>query len=297
MMMEWTAVLDWAERRLAVHLFNIAGTSITLSSLLVFAVIVVVFYLVSRLLQRVLGRILGTMGVRKAGTSVALKRLVHYAVLVIGLGIALQTVGIQTQALFTAGAVFVVAIGFAMQNTVQNFVSGFILLLERMIQPGDVLEVEGNLVRITEMGIRSTIARTHNEEDIIIPNSILVQSTVKNYTMKDSLHRLETRVGVSYESDMRQVLDVLRRVAQDVPWRKKEKEPLVLIAEFGDSAVYIRLLVWVDDPWMAPTSDLNERIWWALKEAKIVIPYPQRDVHLDAGVVEAVIGNRHIGQS
>ena len=284
--MNWADILDWYKQKFTANLFQIAGTSVTLNSLITFAVIVVFFYAMSRVLQRVLGRILGAMELQKAGASVALKRLVHYVVLLIGLGIALQTIGIRTQALFTAGAVFVVAIGFAMQNTVQNFVSGF------KIQPGDVLEVEGNLVKITEMGIRATIARTQNEEDIIIPNSILVQSTVKNYTMKDSLYRLEARVGVSYTSDMKQVLEVLRAVARDIPWRKKEKDPLVLMDEFADSAVRFRVLVWVDDPWLASVFDFNERIWWALKEAGIMFAYPQMDIHLGAAVGEALKGDR-----
>jgi small-conductance mechanosensitive channel len=286
--MAWPKVLTWGERGFTTPLFQLAGTSITLNSLLTFAAIVIISYGASRLAQRALGRILGTMTLQKAGTSVALKRLVHYVVLLLGVGIALQTVGIRTQALLTAGAVFVVAIGFALQNTVQNFVSGFILLFEHMIQPGDILEVEGNLVKITEMGIRTTIARTQNEEDIIIPNSILAHRAVKSYTMNDSLFRLEARVRVSYRSDMKQVLEVLRGVARDLPWRRPEKDPAVQMDEFGDSGVHFRVLVWVDDPWVAPASDLNEKIWWALKEAGIMVAYPQRDVHLGPEVVEAL---------
>jgi len=101
-----------------------------------------------------------------------------------------------------------------MQNIMQNFVSGVILLTERTIKPGDVLQVDQRFVRVQNMGIRATIARTLDEEEIIIPNCAIVQANVTNYTLKDSLYRLRCTVGVVYSADMRAVREVLEKTAR-----------------------------------------------------------------------------------
>jgi len=165
----------------------------------------------------------------------------------------------------------------------QNFVSGLILLTERSITPGDILQVEGRFVRVQTMGIRATIARSLEEEEIIIPNSTIVQSSVINYTLGDSLYRLRCVVGVVYGADMKLVRETLERAGAEIGWRIKDKEPVVLLLEFGDPSVNWEVSVWMDEPWRArkARSELCEAVWWALKEAGITIAFPQLDVHLD----------------
>lgn len=269
-------------RVLDTTVFTIARTPVTLLTLLIVALILVVTYFLSRLAQRGTVRAFTRHGATDLGTAGVAARLAGYVVGLLGLGVALQTMGLDLGALVAAGTFFAVAIAFAMQNVAQNFVSGIILLTERTIKPGDVLEVEGRVVRVTRMGLRATIARTRNEEDLVIPNSALVQNTVTNYTLRDSVYRLGATVGVSYDSDLRVVLDVLRRAADQFTLRIPDHEPRVLLTGFGDSSVDFEILVWVSDPWRARTlrSDLHEQIWWALKDAGITIPYPQRTLHM-----------------
>jgi small-conductance mechanosensitive channel len=277
-------------RSLEIKLFEIAGTPVTLATLLTFLLIVVATFWFSKGAQKGLARALGLRGITDGGTIHAAGRLMHYVIVAVGLGVALQTVGINLGALFAAGAVLAIGIGFAMQNIAQNFVSGVILLAERTIKPGDVLQIEGQFVRVSQMGIRATIAKTLDDEEIIIPNASIVQGTVKNYTLRDSFYRLRTVVGVTYSSDMRKVRETLERVAFDLPWRSAEKEPVVLLSEFGSSSVNFDVSVWIDDPWrmMRRRSTLNEAIWWALKEADVTIAFPQVDVHFDAPVIESL---------
>jgi len=189
-----------------------------------------------------------------------------------------------------------VAIGFAMQNISQNFISGVILLAERAIKPSDILEVDGRIVRVMRMGIRATVARTLDEEDLIIPNATLVQSTVKNHTLRDPLFRLRASVGVVYSADMAQVRKVLEDAARAISWRVAEEKPVVHMTAFGNSSVDWEVSVWVDDPWKIASyrSQLNEIIWWALKDAGIVIAFPQLDLHLDTSVEDAI---RRAGQT
>jgi small-conductance mechanosensitive channel len=280
------AVLDRA-------LITIGSTRVTPALLGALALVAVATWIGSWLLRRLLNRGLNRLSVRE-GTAAATGRLVHYAVLAVGLAAILELLGVDLKTLFAASAVFAIGIGFAMQNITQNFVSGLILLLERSIKPGDVLEVEGRFVRVHEMGIRATIARTLDEEEIIIPNSTIVQSTVKNYTLRSSVYRLRASVGVVYGSDMALVRRTLESVASKQPGRVPDKDPLVLMAEFGDSSVVFEVSIWIDDPWQMrrTKSALHEAIWWAFKEEGIVIAFPQLDVHLDPGVVDRLAAPR-----
>jgi small-conductance mechanosensitive channel len=214
----------------------------------------------------------------------------HYGIMAIGLAIAVDQVGIDLTALFAAGALFAVGLGFAMQNIAQNFVSGLILLIERVIKPGDVLEVEGAVVRVRRMGIRTTVARTRDDEEIIIPNATLVQSLVKNFTLGDSAFRVRVGVGVSYGSDMRRVRATLERVAAEQPWRLDRPEPVIFLVDFGSSSVDWEVSAWCDNAWGAPraASELRQGIWNALKDAGIQISFPQLDVHFAPPVEEAL---------
>lgn len=251
-------------------------------TIVVVVLVLLVTFALSRLAQRGMTRALAIRGITDVGTIGISSRLAHYLIVILGLGIALQTLGLNLGALFTAGAFFAVALGFAMQNVAQNFVAGVILLTERTIKPGDILEVEKRVVRVTRMGLRATVARTRDDEDLIIPNSILVQSTVTNFTLRDSIFRLRAIVGVSYDSDLTLVMRVLRETASSMEGRLADRDPRVLLTDFADSAVVLEVSVWSEDPWHARVSKsaLYEAIWWAFKRASIVIAYPQLDVHV-----------------
>lgn len=264
-------------------LFTLGRTPVTVVTLGLFVLVIAITFWLARLSHHATTRAFARRsGQMDAGTVAIAARLVGYIVTILGLGVALQTLGLDLGALFAAGAFFAVAIGFAMQNVAQNFVSGIILITERTIKPGDVLEVEGRVVRVTRMGLRATVARSRDEEDLIIPNSTLVQNTVTNYTLRDSIYRLKTKVGVSYGSDVAVAITTLREAASGISGRVATHEPRVLLTGFGDSSVDFEVSVWVQDPWGARMmlSELNEAIWWGLKRSRITIPFPQRDVHL-----------------
>jgi small-conductance mechanosensitive channel len=283
--MSFADVLRGIRAVLDVKLFEVSGTTITVATAFSVALIVVLTLWLSRLARRGVKRVFARRGVDDSSTG-TVAAFLHYIILVSGFGVALQTAGIDLGALFAAGAIFAIGLGFAMQNIAQNFVSGVILLAERAIKPGDVVEIESTVVRVLRMGIRATIVETRDGEDLIVPNSVLAQSPVKNYTYEQSHYRLRTVVGVTYGSDMKEVRQVLERVARDVEWRLPEPAPQVLLLEFGDSSVNWEVAVWMDDPWRSRLvlSRLNEAIWWAFREAEITIAFPQLDVHLDPHV-------------
>jgi small-conductance mechanosensitive channel len=138
--------------------------------------------------------------------------------------------------------------------------------------------------------MRCTVARSRDDEQLIIPNSTLSQGTVTNFTMEDSLYRVRISVGVTYDSDMRQVREALEEAAATMTWSVQSHEPLVLMTAFGDSSVDFEVSVWTNDPWRSrrAQSDLHEAVWWKLKESGIVIAFPQLDVHFDPTVNDSI---------
>ena len=288
--MSWNSLVAMVGHVLRTKLFVLGGTQVTLETILTIALILLVTHLLSRGVRRALLRVFRRRGLEDDGNVLAITRLVHYGVVLVGVGVALQTAGFNLNAFFAAGAVFAIGIGFALQNLMQNFVSGVILLLERAIKPGDVLEVEGRISKVHQMGIRSTIVRTRDGDHMIVPNSVLVQSTVKNYTLKNSVYRVRAKVGVVYGSDMNVVMDTLETVMRGIEWRLPDHEPIVLLTDFGDNSVNFDASVWIGNPWDKPKllSQINQAIWWALKEKGVVIAFPQLDVHFDPPVEQGL---------
>lgn len=268
-------------------LLDVGGNPITVSTIIAVAAVMIATVLLSRAIRRAAERALHRRGGRGADIA-TFAAVLHYLVLIGGFGIALNAAGIDLTTLFAAGALFAVGIGFAMQSIAQNFVAGVILLTERSIKPGDVLQVEGKTVKVFQMGIRSSIARTRDGEDLVIPNSVLIHTTVTNYTLRDQAFRIRAQVGVSYASDMSLVRNTLEEVAERVnaQWGVAGTKPQVIMTGFGNSSVDWEIAVWMNNPWeLRPAmSQVHEQVWWAFKEKHIVIAFPQVDVHFDPAV-------------
>ncbi len=290
-MTEETPPLETARQLVNTELFTIGATPITVTTLVTMLLIVVAAYAVARGVGVAIRRAIARRGLTATeGNFRAIGRLLHYAILLVGIAIAMQTGGIELSALFAVSAVFVVGIGLALQNIAQNFVAGIVLLFERSIKPGDIIELDGRLAKITHMGGRATLARSLDEEDLIIPNHTLMLATLKNLSMSDSLYRMRVKVGVSYGSDMDQVERLLLAVGSEFTNRDPEFEPKALLTEFGSSSVDWELSVWIRDPWTRRSagSALRRAIWRAFQADGVVIAFPQVDVHFDAPVASAL---------
>ena len=270
-----------------IHLFEIGDKPVTIGT----GAMVLLFFLGSLVFSgRVQHWMVGSLekqGMKQEGPVAVGTRLVHYLIVLTGLGIGLQTAGVDLTSLFTAGAVFAIGIGFAVQNLTQNFVSGVLLLVEGAIRPGDVLMLEGSIVRVSQMNLRATVVRNLDDAEIIVPNSTLVSGSVVNLTMTSRTTRVRVMVGVTYDCDPREVVRVLLDVGERFADRSND-DPVVLLRDFGSSSVDFELSVWTTDPHRIPriSSALRLDIWYALKEADMVIAFPQVDVHFDSEVVQ-----------
>jgi small-conductance mechanosensitive channel len=268
---------------LSYKVFSLQNTAITVGNLIIVVVILLIAYVVSKLVQRALTKALGDETAEQRAARKTTNRLVHYAMMLIGLGIGLGTMGINLSALFAAGAVFAVGIGFAVQNILENFFSGLVLMFDRSIRPGDVIDIEGEITRVRDIRVRTTTVTNLDGEEYIVPNSKLAQSTVKNLSGPTRGHRVRASVGVHYDSDLDVVFETLKKTADNYEGRDESRETLVLLQEFGSSSVNFDVFIWIRSAWTTPRdrSQLMKMVWDALEEAGVVIAYPQIDVHFD----------------
>lgn len=272
-------VLDW---RLMEPQPNLP---VTVGTLLTGIVIVGLFVVFSRLAQSYLeDQFLPRAGIEPALTQ-AISNLVAYGVIVFGALFALSAIGIPLTMLTIIAGGLSVGLGFGLQDIVSNFISGFILMFERSIGPGDVIEVTDTYGVVESVGIRSVVIRTRDNISLIVPNSLFLNDVVTNYTQSESLVRAQIDVGVTYSADPREVEQALLEAA--VHPRVLEQPPAtVRFAGFGDSSLNFALLVWTEDAHRLPglSSELRYQIWDALRARDIEIPFPQRDLHIRSGV-------------
>jgi small-conductance mechanosensitive channel len=262
--------------------WTIGEVSISLGNVLGFAAALGAGLVLSRVLKLLLDHAVFPRFEMPRGVPAAISTTLQYFVATLGFLVAVFASGIEmSRFTILAGAVGV-GIGFGLQNIVNNFVSGLILLYERPIQKGDTIEMgtlRGNVHRI---GVRSSTVRTFDGAEVIVPNATLISSDVTNWTLSDRLRRVEVPVGVSYGSDPRKVIAILEEVARSNPAVLEKPAPAVLFQGFGESSLDFALRVWTSDfdDWIRLRSDLHLAVFEALSREKIEIPFPQRDVHM-----------------
>lgn len=286
-----SVVFGFVRDLLDAKLFRVQDRDITPMTFVTLAAVVVVTLQVSQALQRALALAMKRRTDVDEGVQLTLGRLVHYAVMALGIAVGLQTAGFDLTAILAASTVFAVGLGFGFQTLANNFISGLMLMLEQAIRPGDYLTIEGRVVRVEELGIRATIARTLDDDRILIPNAKLIENNVVNHSFGgDPVIRARAVVGVAYESDLDQVLRVLEEAARKVPGRATHRQPVVFLLEFADSSIVFEVSIWVRHAFERPKllSALRMAIWRAFETEGITIAFPQIDVHLDPRVEDAL---------
>jgi small-conductance mechanosensitive channel len=261
---------------------HIGNSAVTASGVFVSLMIVCVAVIVSGILQRIVETGLEKKFNLEQGLIYTIKRFLHYSIIILGVIVAAQTIGLNLGSLAVIFGFLSVGIGFGLQNITSNFISGLILLLERPVSVGDLIEVESRVGKVLKISMRSTIVMTLDNVAIIVPNSQLIESQVINWSMEDPRLRIHCPVGVAYGSDIPKVKEALFSVALNHPDVLKEPAPQVRFLEFGDSSLNFDLLIWIGNPVKKELiqSEINYAIDEAFRKAAITIPFPQRDVHV-----------------
>lgn len=219
---------------------------------------------------------------RGAGNSIA--SLTYYAILILGFLLALSAAGFKLSQLALIFGALGVGIGFGLQTVVNNFVSGLVLMVERPIQPGDVVDVAASSGTVRAIGLRATVIRTFEGADVVVPNGLLLSGNLTNWTMFDRTRRIEVIVGVAYGADPGKVIEVLLTAAGSTPGVSEDPKPSAQLIGYGDSALQFALRAWTRDLGALGDvrSDLLAHTLAAVDAAGIEIPFPQVEVHLRA---------------
>ncbi len=268
---------------------------LTLMSIVLFVFVIWLSLFISRIVRYVLQDEVFTRIEVKKGMPGTITMLVRIAIVSIGFMLAAAAAGMKLSNLTIILGAFSVGIGFGLQNIFNNLVSGLILVFERPIKEGDTVEVNTLLGEVKRIGIRSSVVRTYDGAEVIVPNGTLISNELINWTLSDAHRRVDVRVGVAYGTDPERVLEILRATAVENPKAIQEPEPRSYFLGFGDSSLDFRLLAWTDlEHRLELESELKVAINRKLKDASIEIPFPQRDLHVRS--VDPKAGNNFRGE-
>ena len=257
---------------------------LSLGAILAFALTLWVAMLLSRFIRFLLEEDIYDRFHFDPGSSYAISTLLHYVILLVGFFCAIAELGMDMTKFTVLVGALGVGIGFGLQNIINNFVSGLVLLFERPVKVGDVVQVGDATGVIRRIGIRASVIRIADSSELIVPNGQLISEKVTNWTLSNRQRRVELRVGVAYGTDPTRVIELLTRVAATHPLVAQHPEPQTLMTEFGSDSLNFEVRFWTDDfdQWLKIKSDVAVAINAALVEAKITIPFPQRDLHLQS---------------
>ncbi|MBG29639.1 MAG: mechanosensitive ion channel protein MscS [Opitutae bacterium] len=215
--------------------------------------------------------------------QVLLAKLVRMALIFFSVLIALSTVGLDLSSFALLGGAIGVGIGFGLQKVVSNLVSGLILLLDRSIKPGDVIEIDETYGWINSLRARYASVITRDGKEHLIPNEDLITNKVINWSFSHKDVRVRAPIGISYKSDPREAMELCLDAARAEPRVNNDPEPRCQLLGFGESSIQLELRFWIADPSNGVgniRSSVLLGVWDRLKEAGISIPFPQRDLHL-----------------
>ncbi len=273
--------------------FSIGDSEVSLLSIVFFIGATVLVFIVATWVKRLLVKKIFPRYHIEIGLGEAIGTIIQYVVTVIGFVIVLDSAGIDLSSLKIIAGALGVGIGFGLQNIVNNFVSGLIILFERPIKVGDRIEVGGVNGDVINISARATTVVTNDNISIIVPNSEFTSNSVTNWSHSNKVVRFNYPVGVAYKEDPERVKKALLEVAAENEGILKNPHPDVLFDSYGDSSLNFNLRVWTMD-YMTRPGVLKSQLYYAIfekfKVLDIQIPFPQRDLHIVSDSTKEPIG-------
>lgn len=245
--------------------------------------IAVVVFIVGRILVKVvMSMVRGIMTRAKTDEILVnfVSSILNMLLMLVVVVVSLDQLGVDTTSLVALVGAAGLAVGLALKDSLQNFAAGVMLVLFRPFKTGDFVEIAGVSGVVEKITIFSTLIRTGDNKEVIVPNGSIYSGTIINYSARDT-RRIDLVIGVDYSSDVREVKRVLEDILNSHPLVLKDPEPVVALVELGDSSVNFNFRPWVktDDYWSV-RAELLEQVKLTLDEQGIGIPFPQMDVHL-----------------
>ena len=277
-------VITWLQESLE-RIWEIGNLKISIGNIILFFISIWLAVQIARFVRFILeGDVLPRLNLAR-GVPGAISSIMTYVIIGFGIIIAMVTAGIDLSSFALLAGALGVGIGFGLQDLVRNFISGLILIFERPIQIGDAVQVDDLSGRVLKIGIRSSIIKTWQGAEVIVPNGNLISNKLVNWTLSDQLRRIDIKTGVSYGTDVKLVMQSLLKCATDHEKILTNPAPYVLFNDFAESYLEFELRCWTSNytDWIFIKSEIMVAIDEAFAKEKIIIPFPQRDLHLKSG--------------
>jgi len=263
--------------------YKFGSITFTLGDVLRFIVILTVSFISTSVVSFLFdsGEVSFTLIKVPKGVPAAISLVIRYFIIGFGIVLALSSLGIDLGKFNLMAGALGLGIGFGLQTVISNFVSGLILVFERPIHVGDTVEVNNLLGTVHRIGVRSSSIITFDGAEVVVPNNNLIANDLINWTLSDSIKRVEILIGTTYGSDPNQILKILMDAAMDNKDTLKNPEPQALFSEFGDSSLNFKLRFWVHyEVGLQAKSDVSIEVYNQFAKHGIEIPFPQRDLHI-----------------
>ncbi len=263
--------------------YMFGSITFTIGDVLEFIVILIIAFLGTSLISFLFDS--GNVSIRflklPKGVPAAISLVIRYMIIAFGIVLALSSLGIDLSKFNLMAGALGLGIGFGLQTVVSNFISGLILVFERPIHVGDTVEVNNLLGTVSRIGVRSSSVITFDGAEVVVPNNNLIANDLINWTLSDSIKRVEILIGTKYGSDPNQILKILMEAAMSSKDTLKTPAPQSLFSEFGDSSLNFKLRFWVHyEVGLQAKSDVSIALYNLFAKHGIEIPFPQQDVHI-----------------
>jgi len=274
--------LEWANEFVSDAKIEIGTVTISAGSVILSAAVLLATWILVKIIRVVLDVELLPRMALTSGTSFVISATTRYLLVVAGVILAMAALGLDFSKVTLLISAIGVGIGFGLQNVVNNFVSGLLLLGERVVNIGDTVRVGDLTGVVRRIGVRSTTVRTTQGAEVIVPNGDLTSKEVVNFTLSDRHRRLDIIVGVAYHSDPHQVGELLIAAARSCPEVLSVPAPVAAFIGFGDSALNFRLQAWIGnyEDGVETETALRAAILARCREAGVEMPFPQRDINI-----------------
>ena len=291
-------IIEWLTETFG-KVWEIGDLKVSIGNILLFFISIWLAVQIARLVRFLLeGDVLPRLNLAR-GVPGAISSITSYLIIGFGIIIAMVAAGIDLSSFALLAGALGVGIGFGLQDLVRNFISGLILIFERPIQTGDAVQVDDLSGRVLKIGIRSSIIKTWEGAEVIVPNGNLISNKLINWTLSDQLRRIDIKVGVAYGTDVTLVMKTLLSCAKNNEQILTSPAPYVLFNDFADSYLEFELRCWTSNypDWIFIRSDIRVAIDEAFEKEKISIPFPQRDLHLKSGFEKTYVVPDNKGKS
>jgi small-conductance mechanosensitive channel len=272
--------------------FTLGNVNLTLLSIIKALIVLIILLRVVRWLNVQIEQRLSKVSDLTPSTRLMIVKGINITLLFLVTLMALNSVGINLTALAVFSGAVGVGVGFGLQKVVGNFVSGIILLSDKSIKPGDVIEIEDVYGWVNHMGGRYVSVITRDKKEYLIPNESLITNSVVNWSYTSNQIRIKADIGISYNADPHEAIELITRSLDGLDRIQNDPAPKCLLIGFGESSIDLQLRFWIKDPQNGVaniTSEALLRVWDTLKANEIEIPFPQRDIHLKVPREDSII--------